>query len=324
MKKPSVSVILPAKDVGGYVGTTLSSLRRQFADTAELSVIAIDDGSTDDTGERMREHGTSFDHFELIENSAAVGLASARNLGLDHVETELFAFIDGDDWMMPRRLEALARALRSLDCDFVRTDHVTVEGTERTLRRAPFPFRGVVRPPRDAILPAHQTTMVDYPYAWAGMFHRRVIDQGLASFIDGLFTAEDRPWIWRLHLQADSFAVVDAPAVLYRRAVAGSLTQVVDSRQLHFLRAFGEAIRIVQADPQADRFLPKVIATALAVSAHHLARSGAMSRADRIALRSGVNELVTAMPATAVRDALQSGSRWRRRLLAPYIDQAGL
>jgi len=42
-------------------------------------------------------------------------------------------------------------------------------------------------------MPVTDTTMVDYPYAWAGIYHRRLVDRGLLHFHDGLRTAEDRP-----------------------------------------------------------------------------------------------------------------------------------
>src|SRR5690606_34864078 len=127
------------------------------------------------------------------------------------------------------------------------------------LVRAPFTHRDAIADPRGAILPADDRSMVDYPYAWAGMLHRRVLDAGLAHFSDGLFTAEDRPWIWRLHLNASSFAVVDAPHVLYRRGLADSLSKTLDARQLHFSRAFGEVLDLVEADREAERMLPKAV-----------------------------------------------------------------
>ncbi|UUT36310.1 hypothetical protein [Microbacterium elymi] len=159
----------------------------------------------------------------------------------------------------------------------MRTDHVAVTGRRRALVKAPFTWRNRVFSPREAILPADDSTMVDYPYAWAGMFHRSVLEHGLAVFPSGLFTAEDRPWIWRLHLQAASFALVDAPHLLYRRGISTSLTQVRDRRQLDFTRAFGQVIDIVETDAEAARFVPKVVATVLAVGSRHLVRARSMS-----------------------------------------------
>ncbi|MFJ6532548.1 glycosyltransferase family 2 protein [Microbacterium sp. NPDC091662] len=323
MRTPLVTVILPAKDAGEYIGTTLETLTRQFADAGAVKLVAIDDGSRDDTGVLMQTYAQRFDHAEVLRNSAARGLATARNQGLQHVEGDAFCFLDGDDWMQPRRLEVLVSRLRELDCDFVRTDHVTVTGRERALIRAPHPWRDRVTSPRDAILPENESTMVDYPYAWAGLFHRRIIDDGLAAFPEGLFTAEDRPWIWRLHLQAESFAVVDAPALLYRRGVATSLTQVRDRRQLDFARAMNEVVSVVEQDAEAERFLPKVVWTALALSSHHLVRARRMSPQLRTEMRSGIRDMLRRLPADEVAAALGRFDGPRRRVLARILRQAG-
>lgn len=319
-----MTVVLPAKDVGAYIDTTLKTLSRQFEDRSALKLVAIDDGSRDDTAERMRQHAARFAHAEVISNPAPRGLASARNQGLAHVEGEAFCFIDGDDWMQPRRLEVLLRRMRELGCAMLRTDHVTVTDGRRALVRAPFTRREVVADPRQAILPVDDTTMVDYPFAWAGLFHRSVLDDGLAHFPDGLFTAEDRPWIWRLHLRAESFAVVDAPQLLYRRGRPDSLSRTLDRRQLDFCRAMTEVIEQVVQDRDAERLLPKAVHTVMALSAHHLVRSRQMARSDRIALRSGVGDLLAGLPGDAVREAVDGLSGSRRRVLARLVRRSGL
>lgn len=323
MRTPLVTVILPAKDAGEYIGTTLETLTRQFEDPSSLKLVAIDDGSRDDTGALMRQYAERFPHAEVIRNPTARGLASARNQGLLRTESEAFCFLDGDDWMQPRRLAVLSSRLRALDADFLRTDHVRVTGHQRALVRAPHPWREEVLPPREAILPEHESTMVDYPYAWAGIFHRRVIDRGLAAFPEGLFTAEDRPWIWRLHLQARSFAVVDAPALLYRRGVATSLTQARDRRQLDFVRAMDEIIAMVEQDAEAERFTPKVVWTALALSSHHLVRARRMSPSVRTEMRAGIGRMLRRLPAGETAAVLARFDGPRRRVLARLLRQAG-
>lgn len=319
MSAPHATVILPAKDAGPYIGTTLETLTRQFDDAAALKVVMIDDGSRDDTGALMRRYADRFEDAVVLTNPRPRGLASARNQGLEHVEGDAFCFLDGDDWMQPHRLQVLAGRLRELDCDFVRTDHVTVTGTRRMLKRAPFPWRERAVSPRDGILPEHEPTMVDYPFAWAGMFHRRVIDRGLAAFSPGLFTAEDRPWIWRLHLQAQSFAVVDAPALLYRRGVSTSLTQVRDRRQLDFVRAMSEVIDVVEADADAERFLPKATWTVLALSSRHLVRARRMTPGLRAEMRSGIRSLLGRLPAAEIDAVVGRLDGPRRRVLASLL-----
>ncbi|ALX65624.1 glycosyltransferase family 2 protein [Microbacterium sp. XT11] len=323
MRSPLVTVILPAKDAAPFIGTTLETLTRQFDDPTALKLVAVDDGSRDGTGDTMRHYAERFPHAVVLSNDGPRGLASARNQGLAHVEGEAFGFIDGDDWMQPLRLQALANRLTELACDFVRTDHVTVRDGERMLVRAPHPWRERALPPRDAILPVDEPSMVDYPFAWAGLFHRRMLDEGLAEFPDGLFTAEDRPWIWRLHLGARSFAVVDAPALLYRRGVSTSLTQVHDRRQLDFARAMTQVLDVVEADAEGERFLPKAVWTALALSSHHLVRSRRMAPALRREMRKSIRELLARLPESEVASALTRLDGPRRRVLARSLRKAG-
>ncbi len=56
VRTPLVTVILPAKDAGEYIGTTLETLTRQFDDAAAVKLVAIDDGSRDDTGALMQQY----------------------------------------------------------------------------------------------------------------------------------------------------------------------------------------------------------------------------------------------------------------------------
>lgn len=322
MSTPILTVILPAKDAGPYIGTTLTTLGRQFAVQERMRLVMIDDGSTDDTRTQVEHFARDLADVRIVSNGEPVGLAVARNQGLDLVDTEFFCFVDGDDWMHPGRLEDLVATMSRLECDFVRTDHITDTDGRRRLVRAPFGRRGQVLSPREAILPADETTMVDYPYAWAGMFHRRVLDDGLAHFAPGLFTAEDRPWIWRLHLGASSFAVVDAPPILYRRGVSTSLTQVFDRRQLDFLPAFAKALDAVEQDRDADRFRPKIVTTTLSVCAYHLFRARAMATADRTALRRGIRDLLRSIPDAELDASLSRLSDRRRRVLARLVRES--
>ncbi len=93
--KPVLTVILPAKDVAPFPGTTRETLLRPFD-----------------------------------------GLADARNEILAAVEGKSFCFLYGDDWLQPGRLPALHGAVHYLGADVLRTDHVMVNGSERTLARA--------------------------------------------------------------------------------------------------------------------------------------------------------------------------------------------
>ncbi|WP_282695819.1 glycosyltransferase family 2 protein [Streptomyces sp. CC208A] len=267
-----LSVVVPFFNVQTYAPDTLASLRANARDDFEF--LLVDDCSSDDTPEILERAVRDLPGATLLRHERNEGLATARNTGLDAARGEFITFLDGDDWLSPGYYGRLVAAAEGLGCDFLRTDHTSVSGRARSVRRAPVPRRDEVMDPRESILPAHRTTSVDYPFAWAGIYHRRLLDRGLLHFPYGLRTAEDRPWIWRLHREAKSFAAIGELGVFYRRGVATSLTQIGDVRQLDFIRAFDLVIEETAKDKDAERLLPKAVRTYCAVIAHHVGSVG--------------------------------------------------
>lgn len=265
---PKLSVVVPFYNVRTYAPDVLRSLALNARDDFEF--LLVDDCSTDGTSALLERAARELPGAVHLARERNGGLATARNTGLDAARGEYLAFLDGDDWLAPGHLARTLAAIEALDCDFVRTDHVECTGRERVVRRVPYGPEGVAADPREGILPAERASCVDYPYAWAGMYHRRLLERGLLHFTDGLRTAEDRPWIWRLHREARSFAAVGLPGIFYRRGVATSLTQIGDERQLDFIRAFDQVITDVRTDRESDLLLPKAVRTYCAIIAHHL------------------------------------------------------
>ncbi|MEU1490115.1 glycosyltransferase family 2 protein [Streptomyces sp. NPDC005775] len=299
-----LSVIVPFYNVRAYAPDTLRSLRANTRDDFEF--IFVDDCSTDGTLEILRRAEREIPGAVLVAHERNGGLATARNTGIDAARGEYLTFLDGDDWVVPGHYERLLAAITRLGCDFVRTDHVQFTDRVRTVHRVPHGLRDTVLRPRDVILPSDRSTPVDYAYAWAGAYHRRLADSGLLRFRDGLRTAEDRPWIWRLHREAESFAVVGLPGVFYRRGVASSLTQIGDVRQLDFIRAFDQVLEETSRDPEADRLLPKAVRTYCAVMAHHLESIERFEPAVARKLRSMSAASLRRMPQEVLADTLNS------------------
>ncbi|SCK27520.1 Glycosyl transferase family 2 [Streptomyces sp. WMMB 322] len=317
----NLSVIVPFYNVQSYAPEAIRSLRANAREDIEF--ILVDDCSTDDTPEILAEAERELSGAVLVRHERNGGLATARNTGLDASRGRYLTFLDGDDWLAPGHYPRLLAAIEDLGCDFVRTDHVSCTARARTIARVPHGRRGVVMDPREAILPAGRTTSVDYAYAWAGIYHRRLLDDGLLHFTHGLRTAEDRPWIWRLHREAKSFAALGMTGVYYRRGVASSLTQIGDVRQLDFIRAFDQVVEETARDRDADKLLPKAVRTYCAIISHHLTSGRFQPRVER-ELRARSAAALRRLPAGPLADALNSmdverASRLRRLRRRPAL-----
>ena len=68
----------------------------------DFSVIIIDDGSTDNTNQLIKNYNTNFIH--LYQSNK--GVSSARNIGIKKSQSEWIAFLDSEDEWHPKKLES--------------------------------------------------------------------------------------------------------------------------------------------------------------------------------------------------------------------------
>ncbi|MFI6480761.1 glycosyltransferase family 2 protein [Nonomuraea sp. NPDC050663] len=306
----TLSVIVPIRDGERFLPDALASLGRNIR--RDFEFIVVDDGSVDATRQILDE--SDLPGLSVISHDRPVGLADARNAGLKLAAGRYVTYLDGDDWLAPGYLARLVSAIEELDCDFVRVDHVQVEGRKRVVHRAPVSRRGERLIPREHILPADVKTMVDYPYAWAGIYRRSLGE--LLRFPGSLHTAEDRPWIWRLHREAGSFAAVSLAGLFYRRQVAGSLTQVGDERQLHFFDAFELVFKEVE-----EEFMAKAVRNFCALLGHHLEISDRLTPELRARFTERGAELVRRLPSDLVASAVGGMSVERETVLRRLVPE---
>jgi glycosyltransferase involved in cell wall biosynthesis len=88
---PKISVIIPAYNAEKYLAETIESVLTQTYDNHE--VIAVDDGSTDDTLRVLR----SFEPQITVLSKPNGGPATARNMAIRNSTGEYLAFLDSDD-----------------------------------------------------------------------------------------------------------------------------------------------------------------------------------------------------------------------------------
>lgn len=110
MNEPAVSVIIPTYNRAAYIVECLESVLNQTVKPHE--VIVIDNGSTDDTEDRLKPFLKRITYLKI----PAAGRPSVpRNVGLKKATGEIIAFQDSDDIWMPTKIEDQIGAMADPD-----------------------------------------------------------------------------------------------------------------------------------------------------------------------------------------------------------------
>ncbi|MBU1052675.1 MAG: glycosyltransferase [Proteobacteria bacterium] len=114
MKK--VSVIIPAYNKAALTIKTIKSVLGQTY--GNIEIIVVDDGSTDDTKNKLQLFGDKI-HYIYKQNG---GACSARNVGIKQATGEYIALIDCDDIYYPEKIAKSVECLeKKSDYGFVYT-----------------------------------------------------------------------------------------------------------------------------------------------------------------------------------------------------------
>lgn len=114
-----ISIIIPAYNSEKYLDDCLSSCFRQDINTDHYEVIAINDGSTDNTLEILQKWASDYNNIKIISQHNK-GLSEARNAGIAAAEGEYIMFLDSDDWIKDHCLREIISKCRENGLDMYR------------------------------------------------------------------------------------------------------------------------------------------------------------------------------------------------------------
>lgn len=92
-KAPLIAIIVPTYNCGNYLKRCLTSVLNQRSVTTEI--IVVDDGSDDETPTILSD----FMNYIRYVKQTNMGVANARNVGIDHARSEWVLFLDADDYL---------------------------------------------------------------------------------------------------------------------------------------------------------------------------------------------------------------------------------
>jgi glycosyltransferase involved in cell wall biosynthesis len=220
-----VSVVMPVYNVGAYVEAAIASVLAQ--EGVALELIVVNDGSTDDTGERIRR--VTDPRLRLFDQANSGRPSVARNRGIREARYPLVAFLDGDDVYLPGRLRRaldVAEARPDIDMVFHDVARMDQDGTLRAgsyLDEHGFPAQA--RPYLETIGPRLYAGSARF-YAYVSAFfspfmmsaillRRSVLDTEPVWFREDMRCGEDVD-LWLRLTQRARVVYIDEPLSAYR------------------------------------------------------------------------------------------------------------
>lgn len=106
MKLPLVSIIIDTYNYGCFIEKAIESVLKQNFPKDEIEIIIVDDGSTDDTKERVKKY-LNYVKYIYQENK---GQAAAFNTGISVSKGEIICFLDSDDWWEDKKIKIVVES----------------------------------------------------------------------------------------------------------------------------------------------------------------------------------------------------------------------
>jgi len=217
-RAPLLSVVVPVHDVEDYVEETLRSVLAQ--DHRRLEVIAVDDGSTDRSGEIADMVSAGDDRVRVVHTDNH-GLGAARNEGVRHATGDLLAFADSDDVVPAESYSTMAAQLRRTRADLVTGDVARLEDGRVT----PLPWVSRLHAEDRVVAIGDVPDLLGDVFAWNKMFRREFWDHAELSWPEGV-RYEDQPTSTLAFLRASRIAVTSRVVYHWRlRSDGTSITQ---------------------------------------------------------------------------------------------------
>lgn len=216
-----ISVVVPAYNSSRFIEAALDSVAAQTL--APREIIVIDDGSTDDTFERVQRWQAKTKLNVTLLKQANQGVSAARNHGIRNATGDWIALLDADDIWLAEHLTRLAGAVHVYtELIAVFADGVYFD-SEKNSESPPIARVKALRASEvEAGDKVHRLGASFFEILLPGLFFppsafmfRREVALKVGLFDESIKASEDREFILRLS-RAGTFAFVDQVLVKIR------------------------------------------------------------------------------------------------------------
>ncbi|MET7618982.1 glycosyltransferase [Streptomyces sp. NPDC005408] len=304
MTSPDVTVVVAVYNTMPYLTECLNSLVGQSIGLDRLEIVAVDDGSTDDSGAELDRFAKKYpDTVKVIHQANSGGPAAPSNRALDVATGRYVYFIGSDDHLGKEALARMVACADKHDSDVVVGKMVGTNG--RYVHQALFKKSDPDVSLYDSALP--------FTLANTKLFRRELVDKYKLRFPEDLPVGSDQPFTIEACVRARKISVLADYTYYYavKRGDASNITYRAD--HLARLRCTTEIMKhaagLIEAGPQRDALFKRHFTWELAKLVQDDFPS--LDEATRQEVCAGVARLADEYFTDALRDSLDVKRRVR-------------
>lgn len=232
-----VSVIVPAYNIAPYIERCVKSICEQTY--ADLELILVDDGSTDDTPAICDRLAKADDRICVIHKENG-GVSSARNAGIKAMRGEFVSFIDGDDRIEPTLLADAVEAMQRKNADIFMYEYI-VNSPKGSKQHTVDPNAyGTIDTEQTLI----HTVTPNNRFLWSKVFRSKLVEQ--TRFREDITMGEDTLFACQLIARSGKTVYTKTPYYHYEIRENSAVTSSFRMKKLSGLTAYAEQLRLCE------------------------------------------------------------------------------
>lgn len=219
---PEISIIVPVFNAARFLHASLSSVLDHTL--ADVEVICIDDGSTDDSTAVLDQMTAMDKRISVIRLGINSGASTARNAGIERAQGEYVFFLDADDSVPRGALDTLLSAARTsssaLTIGKLYWSRSEAEANEAAA--LPQSNRGGI-----VVTNVHESTWLQSVSGshCCNLHSRQMLEQNLIRYDTDLTYGEDQLFQARTFVAAGKVAIIDDIVYVYHHYRSQSVTR---------------------------------------------------------------------------------------------------
>lgn len=229
--KNVLSIIIPVYNKELYLKRCIDSIINQTY--KELDIVIINDGSTDNSLEILKEYENKDNRIKLI-NKQNGGVASARNAGIKSATGNYITFIDADDKIDSNMMKSMFEILKSTNVQVVKCWYVEEYANEQKYVSMELKENQVEISSRDGFIETIYPMLINtyrLNSCCGVLIDVNVIKENNISFDESIATGEDFLFICNIITHIERITLINNPYYHYFMT-ENSITRTRNMEQL--------------------------------------------------------------------------------------------